>query len=915
MAGRASHRVVDEEKGLKMNAIINRIICLDHGTRSIPHRWIYMLVVLLLGLAGPRMGGASEVAVQPDPLLLLPRHSADITGDRFEIDSLEAEAVLSYWRAGGYGISDSSADGYEAAGTNQAGLPHSADYDAPFWEIGFKEVLRFMGLQRAQQYRFSPAGPDGFAPVPDKWAYIPPAEADPGGIIRYVSVDSDAPSPPYDTIETAAMSILDALAVAEDGDLILVMPGIYNQGSVSNQFGLSRIAITSGVTVASIGGPAATIIEGSVEDRIRGALLNHPQARLIGVTLRYGATVGNAINADVRDGGGLLVRAAAQVSDCWIHDNTTLSFGSGGGAQIHGMIGVFQRNRIWNNNAYTGGGLRIMNGLHTIVSQCEIAGNFASHGGGGMSVDNCRNIYNVIVRDNHSNNNGGGITFANNADVWNSTITGNTAVNSGAGVYMAGTLSSLRNCILWDNHGGDIFAVESLNTVRFSLFAYDPALEVNLVSNVYEVPLFENLSEGNLRLRRDSSGINQGEFSSWMNTYPDMDGSPRQRGAAPDIGAYELALPAFDAQSAFYIPGEPVDVVIEIDFTSSKRPLTLGFQPHLPTGWSNQWMEANFEFEASPDGLGYVVLGDLPEEGILTITLVADEEAAGEVEFDVRFFWMLNGMETVVESGLQPAPYYLEPLQEVQFIAGEGGTVSSEGGWFVIGSEIELDAIADPGWRFSGWTGDIENAVIDGSNIRLIIDGPISIQAEFIRVFELSISSSYGSSEPMVGTHVYDIGSMVEVSMLTTHVTEGGSNYICTGWIGTGSVPASGSEREVSFTIEEASTITWQWSWFEARHASRGYRAAGRMMARIQCQVIFDPADTIIQVWWRPLLPSGWEIVRVEGDGNPGLSDDGLILINESLEGGALEFFYDVRIPDEATGFLELGAEAGLNDP
>jgi len=38
------------------------------------------------------------------------------------------------------------------------------------------------------------------------------------------------------------------------------------------------------------------------------------------------------------------------------------------------------------------------------------------------------------------------------------------------------------------------------------------------------------------------------------------------------------------------------------------------------------------------------------------------------------------------------------------------------------------------------------------------------------------------------------------------------SQYLCTGWVGTGSVPASGPGTNLNFTITGDSTIIWQWS-------------------------------------------------------------------------------------------------------
>lgn len=73
----------------------------------------------------------------------------------------------------------------------------------------------------------------------------------------------------------------------------------------------------------------------------------------------------------------------------------------------------------------------------------------------------------------------------------------------------------------------------------------------------------------------------------------------------------------------------------------------------------------------------------------------------------------------------------------------------------------------------------------------------------------LTVSSPYGSPVPGIGTNAYDTGSTVTCSV--ANVTIDGIDYECTGWIGTGSVPASGTTNEVIFTLSENSSITWKW--------------------------------------------------------------------------------------------------------
>jgi hypothetical protein len=76
--------------------------------------------------------------------------------------------------------------------------------------------------------------------------------------------------------------------------------------------------------------------------------------------------------------------------------------------------------------------------------------------------------------------------------------------------------------------------------------------------------------------------------------------------------------------------------------------------------------------------------------------------------------------------------------------------------------------------------------------------------------WNLGVVSAHGSPSPGVGDRFYDDGSSVTCSVLSP-VVEGGVSYTCTGWVGTGSVPSSGSDTSTTFTITENSTITWNW--------------------------------------------------------------------------------------------------------
>jgi hypothetical protein len=75
---------------------------------------------------------------------------------------------------------------------------------------------------------------------------------------------------------------------------------------------------------------------------------------------------------------------------------------------------------------------------------------------------------------------------------------------------------------------------------------------------------------------------------------------------------------------------------------------------------------------------------------------------------------------------------------------------------------------------------------------------------------KLTVSSDHGSLDPSVGITTYDEGAQISCKV-TSPVTEGLRVWACKGWSGTGSAPASGEGTNVTFPLNEDSTITWNW--------------------------------------------------------------------------------------------------------
>jgi hypothetical protein len=91
--------------------------------------------------------------------------------------------------------------------------------------------------------------------------------------------------------------------------------------------------------------------------------------------------------------------------------------------------------------------------------------------------------------------------------------------------------------------------------------------------------------------------------------------------------------------------------------------------------------------------------------------------------------------------------------------------------------------------------------------------GPLSGAVEaFVQPVFLAVTSAHGSVAPLAGTHAFDLGSDVTCSVLASPLTNGMARYVCTGWTGTGSVPANDRGTSVTFALTNDSSIVWNWT-------------------------------------------------------------------------------------------------------
>jgi len=164
------------------------------------------------------------------------------------------------------------------------------------------------------------------------------------------------------------------------------------------------------------------------------------------------------------------------------------------------------------------------------------------------------------------------------------------------------------------------------------------------------------------------------------------------------------------------------------------------------------------------------------------------------------------------------------------------GTVLPGSGWHDAGSHVAISAaapIAVAGERYVwlGWTGTGTVSYTGPLNpvgaSQITMNGPITEAAAWRREFRLTVASLYDSPNPSVGDHWYAAGTTINAVVTSPVYPPGGGRYVCTGWNGTGSVPATGSTAAVTFAITAPSRLTWNWKKQYYLNVSSAHGAVG----------------------------------------------------------------------------------------
>ncbi|HWQ92425.1 MAG TPA: choice-of-anchor Q domain-containing protein, partial [Clostridia bacterium] len=464
------------------------------------------------------------------------------------------------------------------------------------------------------------------------------AVASPGAVL-FVNINNPSPVLPYSTWATAATNIQDAIDAAAPGDQVLVTDGVYQFGSGLAADGTTnRVAITKPVSVESLNGSAATVINGG--KTMRCAYLANGAA-LSGFSLINGTAVNGggaycaSTNAQLFDclvtanagkyGGGVY---SGTLSNCTVSSNSVGFGGSGGGTYDAtlvnstiqgnstlvnggsgaGAAGGYLSGCVINENTCNGTGATVGGGVSgAVLTDCTLSGNRVTGAGSGGGGAHASTLNNCTLANNHANHSAGGAyncvltnctLVGNRADYGGGGVSGGTLVNCvlrnnngggyGGGVYWTTTLI---NCTLVGNNaqrGGGGYSCTFYNCIIYfntgstgpntlgCTYSYSCTPDAGGVGNLTSAPLFVNRAAGDLHLLAGTAAIDAGA-NGYAGTLTDADGNLRIANGTVDMGAYEYQSP------------NPATVAIECDYTNVVVGITASFKGIFSRGRTVSW--------------------------------------------------------------------------------------------------------------------------------------------------------------------------------------------------------------------------------------------------------------------------------------------------------------------------------------
>ena len=236
---------------------------------------------------------------------------------------------------------------------------------------------------------------------------------------------------PYTNWSIASTSILEAVNIATNEDVVLITNGLY--------YPASSVILDKGITVNSMNGRDITILDGLDSHPLFS--IEHEQAIVMNLTIQNGQGI---------NGGGININNGT-IAQCTIVSNRATGpgwyDGDGGGVYMSG--GLMTNCLLQHNDArvYGGGIFCYLNGTS---SHCTIITNTARGDyGGGIYLDRGGYAKHSIIASNYADS-GGGIYCNNGGSASNCMLQGNNAIfGGGAFISLNGII---QDCCICENY-------------------------------------------------------------------------------------------------------------------------------------------------------------------------------------------------------------------------------------------------------------------------------------------------------------------------------------------------------------------------------------------------------------------------------------------------------------------------------
>jgi uncharacterized repeat protein (TIGR02543 family) len=153
---------------------------------------------------------------------------------------------------------------------------------------------------------------------------------------------------------------------------------------------------------------------------------------------------------------------------------------------------------------------------------------------------------------------------------------------------------------------------------------------------------------------------------------------------------------------------------------------------------------------------------------------------------------------------------------KLKLLTNSGTTTPSIGEyWYEAGTPVTITATpvastidTRPLWL--GWAGSGSFSYTGTNNpATLSMNGPITETAQWTTEYKLMVKN-IGVPQTPTTENWYSVGSLVTLQA-NPPSTPSGIQYLSSGWTGTGSIPATGSDASVQFRMNMPSNITWLW--------------------------------------------------------------------------------------------------------